>query len=61
MRPEEPDEHVFYGEILTPDFIEWMRVCDLHQAFDELEQRYGRRRAVAIWHEIPQEHSDEPR
>ena len=55
MSPD-TDEHVFHGEIITPDFIQWMRVCDLHQSFDELCKRYGRDQATKLWREIPEEH-----
>jgi hypothetical protein len=53
------EEHVFHGEIITPDFIQWMRVCDLHQAFDDFCRRYGREQATKLWHEIPEEHDDD--
>jgi hypothetical protein len=58
MAPD-TDEYIFDGEIITPDFIQWMRVCDLHQAFLELAKTYGRKRAVELWGEIPEEHEDD--
>jgi hypothetical protein len=58
MAPE-TDEYVFHGEIITPDFIQWMRICDLHQAFLELAKTYGRERAVQLWDDVAKEHSNE--
>lgn len=47
------------GEILPPDFINWMTVCDLHQTFEHLAKVYGRARALELWDEIAREHGDD--
>jgi hypothetical protein len=58
MAPD-TDEYIFDGEIIAPDFLQHMRITDLHQAFVKLAELYGRERAVQLWGEIPEEHDDD--
>ena len=58
MTPE-PDETVFHGEVLPPDFIRGFAEFHAHEAFDELARVYGRKQALKLWREIPEEHDDD--
>lgn len=57
VKPETDDP--FYGEMLPPDFMRGMAEYHAHEAFYELAKVYGRKRALELWGEIPEEQNDD--